>query len=205
MALMTIAKTSRRRTLRSAALGITAASALVLASCSSEEAKDTAASVTSEAADAAESATEAAGDAAESATEKAKEAGDKAMQAIDAEMRVTPDPEAGVEADSELKIELSGLNPEQGYYVAICADDENDSEGRPPLCTGDHGDEATQAWVKTEGGTVDMNEDDTATVTLRATPTGEGVDCTTQDCNVQLFGDHTEGFKRVEETEIKFV
>ena len=97
---MTITKTSRRRTLRSAALGITAASALVLASCSSEEVKDTAASVTSEAGEAAESATKAAGDAAESATEKAKEAGDKAMQAIDAEMRVTPDPEAGVEADS---------------------------------------------------------------------------------------------------------
>ena len=191
---MTITKTSRRRTLRSAALGITAASALVLASCSSEEVKDTAASVTSEA-----------GEAAESATEKAKEAGDKAMQAIDAEMRVTPDPEAGVEADSELQIELSGLNPDQGYYVAICADDENDFEGRPPLCTGEHGDEATQAWVKTEGGTVDMKEDGTAVVTLRATPTGEGVDCTTQDCNVQLFGDHTEGFKRVEETEIKFV
>ncbi|MEY8209974.1 hypothetical protein [Corynebacterium sp. MNWGS58] len=202
---MTIAKTSRRRTLRSAALGITAASALVLASCSSEEAADTAASVTSEAGEAAESATKAAGEAAESATEKAKEAGDKAMQAIDAEMRVTPDPEAGVEADSELQIELSGLNTEQGYYVAICVDEEDGAEGRPPLCTGEHGDEATQAWVKTEGGTVDMKEDGTAVVTLRATPTGEGVDCTTQDCNVQLFGDHQEGFKRVEETEIKFV
>lgn len=205
MVLMTIAKTSRRRTLRSAALGITAASALVLASCSSDEAADTAASLTSEAAEAAESATEAAGEAAESATEKAKEAGDKAMQAIDTEMRVTPDPDAGVEADSELKIELSGLNPEQGYYVAICADEDDDAEGRPPLCTGEHGDEATQAWVKTEGGTVDMNEDGTAVVTLRATPTGEGVDCTTQECNVQLFGDHNEGFKRVEETDIKFV
>ncbi|QVI98599.1 thiamine biosynthesis protein [Corynebacterium diphtheriae] len=103
-----------------------------------------------------------------------------------------------------ITVELSGLNPEVGYYAAIC--NAATPTGAPaPLCTGQHADTSAQAWIKADGtGTTILNSDGTATVTLTAAATGQGVDCKTDKCVIKVFGDHTEGFRDVTEVPVTF-
>lgn len=182
------------RSSRTAALAIASASALILASCSTEEAED----AVSDASTAAESAASDASSAASSVKESATADSD---QDGDIEMEVTPDLDEPVQPGSDLQVKISGLNPSLGYYLAICKDDEG---ARVPDCTGERNSASGQQWIKAEGGTVALNEDGTAEVTLKAVPTGENVDCTTDECVLKLFGDHTEGFKPYKDEEITF-
>ncbi|HIW96076.1 MAG TPA: thiamine biosynthesis protein [Candidatus Corynebacterium gallistercoris] len=182
------------RSPRAAALAIIGAGALVLVGCSTEEAKD----AVSDASTAAESAASDASSAASSVKESATADSDKDG---DIDLEITPDLDQPVQADSDLQVKVTGLNPDLGYYLAICKDDD---AARVPDCTGERGDGTAQQWIKAEGGTVTLNEDGTAEATLKAVPTGENVDCTTDKCVVKLFGDHTEGFKPYEDEEITF-
>ncbi|AFM07814.2 hypothetical protein [Corynebacterium pseudotuberculosis] len=104
----------------------------------------------------------------------------------------------------EITLNISGLNPQSGYYAAICS--VTAPHGSPaPLCTGQHSDTTAQAWIKAGGmGTTPLNADGTATVTLRAASTGQGLDCKTDTCVLKVFGDHTEGFRDVAELPVTF-
>ncbi|AKS13832.1 hypothetical protein [Corynebacterium pseudotuberculosis] len=104
----------------------------------------------------------------------------------------------------EITLNVSGLNPQSGYYAAIC--NVTTPHGSPaPLCTGQHSDTTAQAWIKAGGmGTTPLNADGTATVTLRAASTGQGLDCKTDTCVLKVFGDHTEGFRDVAELPVTF-
>ena len=66
------------------------------------------------------------------------------------------------------------------------------------------GDAESQAWLQNERGTAKITEDGTASFTLTASPTGEGVDCASDKCVLKVFGDHSEGFKDVAEVPVTF-
>ncbi|MCU9519825.1 thiamine biosynthesis protein [Corynebacterium sp. ES2794-CONJ1] len=100
-------------------------------------------------------------------------------------------------------VEITGLAAEAGYYTAICKTPTPD--GAAPLCTGTLTDPNTAAWLKgDDSGTVKISDDGTATFTLTATAVGEGVDCSTDACLLQVFGDHTEGFRPVAAIPVAF-
>ena len=119
------------------------------------------------------------------------------------DVKVTVDKAEGIKAGDTLTVEVTGLNPESGYYGAICA--AQTPGGAPvPVCTGEMGDVESQAWLQNERGTAKIAEDGTASFTLTAKPTGEGVDCATDECVLKVFGDHSEGFKDVAEVPVTF-
>ena len=124
-----------------------------------------------------------------------------AMSASD--VKITVDKADGIKAGDTLTVEVTGLNPKAGYYGAICA--ATTPGGAPvPVCTGEMGDAESQAWLQNERGTAKITEDGTASFTLTAKPTGEGVDCATDECVLKVFGDHSEGFKDVAEVPVTF-
>ncbi|MCK7677107.1 neocarzinostatin apoprotein domain-containing protein [Corynebacterium sp. CCM 9186] len=123
--------------------------------------------------------------------------------AASSDVKITVDKAEGIKAGGTLTVEVTGLNPEAGYYGAICAAQTPD--GAPvPVCTGEMGDVESQAWLQNERGTAKIAEDGTASFTLTANPTGEGVDCATDECVLKVFGDHSEGFKDVAEVPVTF-
>ncbi|GAA1475193.1 neocarzinostatin apoprotein domain-containing protein [Corynebacterium felinum] len=102
-----------------------------------------------------------------------------------------------------LTVELTGLNPKVGYYTAICA--AGTAEGEVPACTGTLTDPATAAWITNSGrGTTTMSAEGAATVNITATAKGDNVDCTTNECVIKVFGDHSEGFRNVAELPVTF-
>ena len=123
--------------------------------------------------------------------------------AASSDVKITVDKAEGIKAGDTLTVEVTGLNPEAGYYGAICA--AQTPGGTPvPACTGEMGDVESQAWLQNERGTAKIAEDGTASFTLTAKPTGEGVDCATDECVLKVFGDHSEGFKDVAEVPVTF-
>lgn len=104
-----------------------------------------------------------------------------------------------------ISVDLSGLDPDYGYYAALCAAEK--APGNPvPDCTGDRsaGTQSQQWITKKSGGTTTIAGDNTAHFELTVAPTGEAVDCTQQDCVLKLFGDHSEGFEDVTEIPVTF-
>ncbi|MEZ2122898.1 neocarzinostatin apoprotein domain-containing protein [Corynebacterium sp. CCM 9203] len=119
------------------------------------------------------------------------------------DVEITVDNADGIKAGDTVAVEVSGLNPESGYYAAICA--AKGPEGSPvPVCTGEMGDTESQAWLQNERGNAKISEDGTASFTLTASPSGDGVDCLTDECVLKVFGDHSEGFKDVAEVPVTF-
>ncbi|APT85227.1 neocarzinostatin apoprotein domain-containing protein [Corynebacterium aquilae] len=112
-------------------------------------------------------------------------------------------PATNLHDGDEITVTITGLDPKLGYYAAICAPER--PAGSPvPLCTGGRGDATAQAWIKAEGGTATLNNDGSATATIAVSPVGDGVNCHEQDCVLKVFGDHTEGFKDVEQVPVIF-
>lgn len=123
---------------------------------------------------------------------------------VEENVEIVVSPAALVDGE-RVTFEISGLDPEGGYYAAIC--DSVANPGNPvPSCTGEMADFTSQAWLSNSqpGATVEIAEDGTATVELEATATGTGLDCTTQACVAKVFGDHTEGFRDVAEVPVTF-
>lgn len=104
-----------------------------------------------------------------------------------------------------ITVDLAGLDPDYGYYAALCA-----AEKAPcnpvPDCTGDRsaGTQSQQWITKKSGGTTTIADDNTAHFELSVVPTGEAVDCTQQECVLKLFGDHSEGFEDITEIPVTF-
>ncbi|ALC06494.1 Thiamine biosynthesis protein X [Corynebacterium deserti GIMN1.010] len=119
----------------------------------------------------------------------------------DVEIAVSP---AELVDGAPVTFEITGLDPEGGYYAAICAAD--GAAGEVPVCTGVMADFTSQAWLSNSqpGATHAIAQDGTVTVELQAAATGEGIDCTVDECVAKVFGDHTEGFRDVAEEEITF-
>lgn len=96
-----------------------------------------------------------------------------------------------------LNVKLTGLNPDLGYYAAICASD--GSEVSPtPYCTGRDTDVDAQAWLRNEGGTERINEDGSAEFTITPRAQGDRVNCYEEQCAFTIFGDEFNGVGEVE-------
>lgn len=173
--------------------------ALGVAACGSDDsATDTAKNATSAAGSAATEATSAAGSAAAEASEKASDSMKK-----EGEASVEADKTEKLAEGDQIAAKASGLDPKLGYYAAIC--NQAGPAGAPPMCTGEHGDTDAQQWLTNKpGGTAKIAEDGTAEFTLKAVPTGKGVDCKANTCVLKVFGDHTEGFAPVAEVPVTF-
>lgn len=183
--------TSRIRTLGAASL---AAATLVLAACSPPNEQDTTESKVDTASDVAAPTKSA------SAT---KSTSPTTTQASSDSMTADASTTTGLKDGDKVTVKLTGLDPTMGYYAAICA--EEATPGNPvPVCTGKNGDSASQAWIKAEGGTTAMAEDGTATVTLTAASTGEGIDCTVDACVLKVFGDHAQNFADITSVPVTF-
>lgn len=121
-----------------------------------------------------------------------------------------------VDAENELDIQLSsstlrdgenlnvavtGLNPELGYYAAICA--AAGSEVNPtPYCTGTEYDVDAQAWLRNDGGTTPINADGTANFSITPRAIGDSVNCYEEECVFIIFGDEYNSVGAVEETAV---
>ena len=117
---------------------------------------------------------------------------------------VTADPAEGLKEGATVKVKVTGLDSEKGYYGAICAQ-EKKAQKPVPDCTGERGKKGGQQWISNKpGATVPLAQDGAASFELKATRKGKGVDCAQQKCVVKIFGDHTEGFEDVAEQPVTF-
>lgn len=138
------------------------------------------------------------GDQADDAT--ANDAADAPAAGINA----TVTPSDNLAQGDVLTVELTGLDPEIGYYTGICAPQYR--EGNPvPDCTGDRTVQGTQAWITNkDGGTATITPDGTAKFDLTVATQGEAVNCLEQECAVKIFGDHSEGFHQILDVPVTF-
>ena len=121
------------------------------------------------------------------------------------EVTMEAEPVNDLSEDDVITVDLAGLDPDYGYYAALCAAEK--APGNPvPDCTGDRsaGPQSQQWITKKSGGPPPIAADNTAHFELSVVPTGEAVDCTQQDCVLKLFGDHSEGFEDITEIPITF-
>ena len=103
-----------------------------------------------------------------------------------------------------LNVTVTGLDPQMGYYAAICAAEPNPASP-VPNCTGNRGDQNVQQWISNDpAATTQLADDGSAQFDLAVAKTGEGVDCGQQECVLKLFGDHTEGFENVADLPVTF-
>lgn len=139
-----------------------------------------------------------------SSSTSSAEASTTAAAQGEGDVEVSVSPSELVEGE-KVTFEITGLDPEGGYYAAICAAEA--TPGNPvPACTGVMTDQASQAWLSNSqpGATTEISPEGEATVELTAAATGEGLDCNTQECVAKVFGDHTEGFRDVAESPVTF-
>ncbi|MFH6877277.1 thiamine biosynthesis protein [Corynebacterium amycolatum] len=157
--------TTRTLQRRAALLAIPAVAALpLLAACGSDDAD----SAAQDAANASETTSSA------EAQETDATAGEVTMEA---------EPVNDLSEDDVITVDLAGLDPDYGYYAALCAAEK--APGNPvPDCTGDRsaGTQSQQWITKKSGGTTTIADDNTAHFELSVVPTGEAVDCTQQEC-----------------------
>ncbi|MCK7636481.1 neocarzinostatin apoprotein domain-containing protein [Corynebacterium sp. P7202] len=192
-----------RRILSNRTVAFTAASLIAaapLAACSNSETESTTdpTKVDASISEMSESASEGIS---EIESELSPEPSSTAAAASDVE--VTVDKADGIKTGDTLTVEVTGLNPEAGYYAAVCA--AQTPGGAPvPVCTGEMGDVESQAWLQNERGTATISGDGASSFSITANSTGEGVDCLTDDCVLKIFGDHSEGFKDVAEVPVTF-
>lgn len=103
---------------------------------------------------------------------------------------------------ANLDVEVTGLNPNLGYYAAICA--AAGSEVTPtPYCTGTDYDVDAQAWLRNgEEGTEPIAEDGTASFSITPRAIGEDVNCNEEECVFMIFGDEYNGIGEVSEATV---
>lgn len=96
----------------------------------------------------------------------------------------------------KLEVKITQADPDMGYYLAVCAQQKT---GMVPNCMGSHADTETQKWISNKNEEGAIPEDGTVETTLTVHPTGQDMngqtlDCTTSQCVLKLFGDHSNGF-----------
>lgn len=116
---------------------------------------------------------------------------------------LSADPFFDITPDTSITIEVSGLNPERGYHVAICEAGQP-AENSHPTCTGDADYQGHRAWLRNPGGSHEISPAGTATLTLAAAATGEGLDCTAEECVIKVFGDESEDYRNVADLPVTF-
>lgn len=183
--------TTRTLQRRAALLAIPAVAALpLLAACGADDADDAA---------------QGAANASETTSSTEAQDTDADTDTTAGEVTMEAEPVNDLSEGDVISVELSGLDPDYGYYAALCAAEK--APGNPvPDCTGDRsaGTQSQQWITKKSGGTTAIADDNTAHFELSVVPTGEAVDCTQQDCVLKLFGDHSEGFEDVTEIPVTF-
>lgn len=127
-----------------------------------------------------------------------------ATEAATEDVEVTVTPTTLIEGE-DVTFEITGLDPNFGYYAAICAADAAPAN-RIPMCTGQQMNPTSQAWLSNTatGATHIISNGGRADVTLIASATGNGLDCNAQECVAKVFGDNTEGFRDIAETAVAF-
>lgn len=129
---------------------------------------------------------------------------DDAEAAGDGDVKITADPAENLADGQKISVKATGLDPEAGYYGAICAAES--TPGKPmPDCTGERGEAGTQQWItQKDGGTASLSPAGETEFELTAKQKGQAVDCATQECVLKIFGDHTEGFEDVADIPVTF-
>jgi hypothetical protein len=118
--------------------------------------------------------------------------------------RISADRTQDLKDGDEITVSVHSLDPEKGYYGAICSAERTDG---PPSCTGGRED---QAWLVGESSpdaqraTGHIAADGSAEFTLTARAKGDSVDCTTDDCELMVFGDHNNGFTLWDQAPVNF-
>lgn len=185
--------TTRTFQRRAAFLAIPAVATLpLLAACGSDDA------------DGADGAKDSAS-ASETTSSTAAQETDADTDASAGEVTMEAEPVNDLSEGDVITVDLAGLDPDYGYYAALCAAEK--APGNPvPDCTGDRsaGTQSQQWITKKSGGTTTIADDNTAHFELSVVPTGEAVDCTQQECVLKLFGDHSEGFEDITEIPVTF-
>lgn len=185
--------TTRTLQRRAALLAIPAVAALpLLAACGADDA------------DGADGAKNSAS-ASETTSSTAAQETDADTDATAGEVTMEAEPVNDLSEGDVITVDLAGLDPDYGYYAALCAAEK--APGNPvPDCTGDRsaGTQSQQWITKKSGGTTTIADDNTAHFELSVVPTGEAVDCTQQECVLKLFGDHSEGFEDITEIPVTF-
>ena len=170
----------------------------LLAACSDDGSEEQASATATTEAPASEASSEA------PSTSAAAESSDSAEAEGDGGVKITADPAENLADGQKISVKVTGLDPEAGYYGAICAAES--TPGKPmPDCTGERGEAGTQQWItQKDGGTAILSPAGETEFELTAKQKGQAVDCATQECVLKIFGDHTEGFEDVAETPVTF-
>ena len=205
-----VVKTMATRNRRTPALAAVALMSVALLSACSTDSDSNGESSSAAASESVESSPESsAAESAEATAGASEEASEEQSDSEQAgaeggQVEVTADPADNLTDGDKINVKASGLDPEKGYYGAICA---KDSASRKPVpdCTGQRGDAGAQQWLANKpGATTPVGQDGAVTFELVATSKGQGVDCSKQECVVKIFGDHTEGFEHVAEIPVSF-
>lgn len=190
-------RTARPRA-ATAVAALMALSLPLLAACSDDGSEEQASASSTTEAPASEASSEA------PSTSAAAGSSDSAEATGNSEVKITADPAENLADGQKISVKVTGLDPEAGYYGAICAAES--TPGKPmPDCTGERGAAGTQQWItQKDGGTAPLSPAGETEFTLTAKQKGQAVDCATQECVLKIFGDHTEGFEDVAEIPVTF-
>lgn len=104
-------------------------------------------------------------------------------------------------ASEQITVSITGLNPQATYHAGICS--ASNSTGQRPNCTGALNDADTQPTLSNQGG-IAINEDGTATVPLTVQAQGENVNCASETCAIEVFGDEKSNFVPVASLPVAF-
>lgn len=165
-----------------------AATALALGACSDDDAANTGADA----------------GASTAATEPADAPGTATSE--DGSVTVTVDPATDLQDGQRVAIDITGADPEMGYYVAVCT---GEKQGPVPVCIGDRDAGGTQLWItnKYEDGTIPEDGHVTDEITVTRTgrsEDGTDIDCAAEECTLKVFGDHANGFVDVADVPLTF-
>lgn len=165
-----------------------AAAALALGACSDDDAANTGADT----------------GASTAATEPADAPGTATSE--DGSVTVTVDPATDLQDGQRVAIDITGADPEMGYYVAVCT---GEKQGPVPVCIGDRDAGGTQLWItnKYEDGTIPEDGHVTDEITVTRTGRSEDgteIDCAAEECTLKVFGDHANGFVDVADVPLTF-
>ena len=130
----------------------------------------------------------------------------KAVKATGGGVELKADRVAHLSDGQQVTVSLSGLNPQAGYYLAVCGPNR---VGPAPMCIGGQGPQSIQHWLSNAVRPGSIPADGVLTTTVSVpkqgrVATGQSLDCTTQQCTIKLFGDPGAGLRDVVELPVSF-
>ena len=140
----------------------------------------------------------------QASSDSSSEAG--ALTASGGGVELKADTVTGLSDGQQVTVSLSGLNPQAGYYLAVCGPNRI---GPAPMCIGGQGPQSVQHWLSNavRPGSIPADGNLTTTVSVPKqgrVATGQPLDCSTQQCTIKLFGDPGAGLRDIVELPVSF-